>query len=196
MTTILAIQGDCFAAIGSDSQWTDEYGRVGKMSQPKVVQVGRYMIGVAGDTRGANIIQHIFTPPALPVKLSGTKLTKFVVANFVPAYKEIMESHGIGRPQYDGEPARTSVETLVVANGVIFQIDEDYGTEMDSNRLYAVGSGGHFGLGALQALTEKKKLTIPTCKQVLLKSLAIAAKFDQGTGAPFHTFIQQAANGR
>jgi ATP-dependent protease HslVU (ClpYQ) peptidase subunit len=196
MTTILAIQGDGFAAIGSDSQWTDDYGRVGKMNQPKVVQVGRYMIGVAGDTRGANIIQHIFTPPALPVKLHGAKLTKFIVSNFVPAYKEIMEAHGIGRPQYDGEPARTSVETLVVANGVIFQIDEDYGTEMDSNRLYAVGSGGHFGLGALQALTEKKKLTIPTCKQVLLKSLAIAAKFDQGTGAPFHTFIQQGSNGR
>lgn len=190
MTTILAIQGDGYAAIGSDSQWTDDYGRVGKMAQSKVVTVGRYLVGIAGDTRGANIIQHVFNPPPLPLKLSGNRLVKFIVAQFVPAYKEIMETHGIGRPQYDGEPARTSVETLVVANGVIFQIDEDYGTEMDSNRLYAVGSGAHYGLGALQVLTEKKKLNVPTCKQILLKSLAVSAKFDQGTGAPFHVFTQ------
>ena len=190
MTTILAIQGDGYAAIGSDSQWTDDYGRVGKMTQSKVVSVGRYLVGIAGDTRGANIIQHVFNPPALPLKLSGNRLAKFIVAQFVPAYKEIMEAHGIGRPQYDGEPARTSVETLVVANGVIFQIDEDYGTEMDSNRLYAVGSGAHYGLGALQVLTEKKKLNVATCKQILLKSLAVSARFDQGTGAPFHVFTQ------
>lgn len=193
MTTILAIQGDGFAAIGSDSQWTDDYGRVGKMNQSKVVSVGRYLVGIAGDTRGANIIQHMFTPPALPLKLSGNKLTKFVVSNFVPAYKEILEAHGIGRPQYDNEPARTSIETLVVANGVIYQIDEDYGTEMDSNRLYAVGSGAHYGLGALQVLTEKKKLNALTCKQTLLKALAVSARFDQGTGAPFHVFTQGGA---
>jgi len=66
MTTILAIQGDDFCAIGSDSQWSDDYGRVGKMTQSKVVTVGKYFIGVAGDTRGANIIQYIFTPPVLP----------------------------------------------------------------------------------------------------------------------------------
>lgn len=68
MTTILAIQGEDYCAIGSDSQWTDDYGRVGKMTQSKIITVGKYFIGVAGDTRGANIIQHVFNPPQLPPK--------------------------------------------------------------------------------------------------------------------------------
>lgn len=191
MTTILAIQGDDFCAIGSDSQWTDDYNRVGKMNQPKVVSVGRYLIGVAGDTRGANVIQHIFTPPVLPPKLVGAKLTKFIVSQFLPSYKECLETHGAGRPQYDDQPAQSANDLLVCANGVIFQIDTDYGTETDTCNLYAIGSGGHYGLGALQAYTNGKRVSLTNAKQVLLKSLSVSAKFDSGSGSPFHTFIQQ-----
>lgn len=193
MTTILAIQGDNFAAICSDSQWTDEYGRVGKMAQSKVVTVGRYLIGVAGDTRGANIIQHMFAPPALPVKLSGAKLAKFIVSQFIPALRTVLEENGLGRPQYDDRPAESSNDILVLANGTIFQIDTDYGTEIDSNGIYAIGSGAHYALGALEVLTAKKKITIPYAKQTLLKAVAVSAKFDSGSGAPFHTFVQAKA---
>jgi ATP-dependent protease HslVU (ClpYQ) peptidase subunit len=190
MTTILAIQGDDFCAIGSDSQWSDDYGRVGKMTQSKVVTVGKYFIGVAGDTRGANIIQYIFTPPVLPPKLSGSKLTKFMVSQFIPAYRDCLEQNGLGLPQYESNPAEASVETLVCANGVVYQIDSDYSTEMDVNGLYAIGSGAHYGLGAMQMNVTSKKIVSATAKRVLLKALSISAKFDSGSGAPFHTFIQ------
>ena len=190
MTTILAIQGDDFCAIGSDSQWGDDYGRVGKMTQPKVVAVGKYFIGLAGDTRGANIIQHIFIAPPLP-KLSGNKLTKFMVTQFIPAYRECLEHNGLGLPQYESNPAEASVEALVCANGVVYQIDSDYSTEMDVNGLYAIGSGAHYGLGAMQAYTNGKRVSLASAKQVLLKSLTVSAKFDSGSGSPFHTFIQQ-----
>lgn len=193
MTTILAIQGDGWAVIGSDTQWTDEEGRIGKSHQPKISSVGRYLIGVAGDVRGGNVIQHCFVPPTLPPKAQGAKLTKFIVSQFVPAYRNTLEANGVGLPQYDSEIARTTIDSLVVANGVVFQVDGDYGTEMDANRIYAIGSGGCYGIAALQALTEKKKLTIPTARQAILKALAIAAKFDSGTGAPFHVFTQGAA---
>jgi ATP-dependent protease HslVU (ClpYQ) peptidase subunit len=192
MTTILAIQGDDYCAIGSDSQWTDDYNRVGRMNQPKVVTVGKYLIGVAGDTRGANVIQHAFNPPVLPPKLVGAKLVKFMVSHFVPAYKECLEAHGAGRPQYDDQPAQSANEILVCANGTVFQIDEDYGTETDTCNLYAIGSGAHFGLGALQAYTNGKRVVQTNAKQLLLKSLTVSAKFDSGSGAPFHTFIQTA----
>jgi ATP-dependent protease HslVU (ClpYQ) peptidase subunit len=192
MTTILAIQGDDYCAIGSDSQWTDDYNRVGRMNQPKVVAVGKYLIGVAGDTRGANVVQHAFNPPVLPPKLLGAKLVKFMVSHFVPAYKECLESHGAGRPQYDDQPAQSANEILVCANGTVFQIDEDYGTETDTCNLYAIGSGAHFGLGALQAYTNGKRVVQTNAKQLLLKSLTVSVKFDSGSGAPFHTFIQQA----
>ena len=189
MTTILAIQGDDFCAIGSDSQWGDDYGRVGKMTQPKVVAVGKYFIGLAGDTRGANIIQHVFVAPPLP-KLSGNKLTKFMVTQFIPAYRECLEHNGLGLPQYESNPAEASVEALVCANGVVYQIDSDYSTEMDANGLYAIGSGAHYGLGAMQMHVGNRKVASTVAKRLLLKSLSISAKFDSGSGAPFHTFIQ------
>lgn len=189
MTTILAIQGDDFCAIGSDSQWGDDYGRIGKMTQPKVVAVGKYFIGLAGDTRGANIIQHIFVAPPLP-KLSGNKLTKFMVTQFIPAYRECLEQNGLGRPQYESNSAEASVESLVCANGVIYQIDSDYSTEMDVNGLYAIGSGAHYGLGAMQMHVGNRKVASTVAKRLLLKSLSISAKFDGGTGAPFHTYHQ------
>jgi len=192
MTTNLAIQCDDYCAIGSDSQWSDDYGRVGRMNQPKVVVVGKYLIGVAGDTRGANVIQHAFNPPVLPPKLLGAKLVKFMVSHFVPAFKECLEAHGAGRPQYDDQPAKSANEILVCANGTVFQIDEDYGTETDTCNLYAIGSGAHFGLGALQAYTNGKRVVQTNAKQLLLKSLTVSAKFDSGSGAPFHTFIQTA----
>jgi ATP-dependent protease HslVU (ClpYQ) peptidase subunit len=189
VTTILAVQGDGWAVIGADSQWSTDDGRIGKSTQPKVVSIGKYLVAIAGYTRGANIVQHTFTPPA-PPRTQGIKLNKFVVSQFIPAYKAVLESNGIGLPQYDSEVAKTPIDTLMVVNGVIYQIDDDYGTDMDSNRLYAIGSGSDYGLGALQALTDKKRLTIPVAKQCILKALAISAKFDSGTGAPFHVFTQ------
>jgi ATP-dependent protease HslVU (ClpYQ) peptidase subunit len=191
MTTILAIQGDNWAVMGSDSKWSDEYGRVGRLVGPKVFTTGKYVVGVAGDTRGCNLLQHVFMPPAVPPRATGNKLTRFMVSTFVPAYKTCLEEHGLGRPQYEDEPAKASVSTLILVGGQVFQIDEDYGTEQDAGRLYSVGSGGDYGLGAMMALTEKKKLNVTTAKQVLLKALSISAKVDSGTGPPFFTVHQQ-----
>jgi ATP-dependent protease HslVU (ClpYQ) peptidase subunit len=190
MTTILAIQGEDYCAIGSDSQWTDDYGRVGKITQSKIITIGKYFIGVSGDTRGANIIQHMYNPPQLPPKLSGIKLTKFMVSQFIPTYRECLEQNGLGLPQYESNPAEARIDSLICANGVIYQIDTDYSTEMDTNNLYAIGSGAHYGLGAMQMYTNNKKILQTSAKRVLLKSLTISSKFDNGTGAPFHTFIQ------
>lgn len=192
MTTILAVQGDGWAVIGSDTQWSTEGGRVGKSTQPKVISIGKYLIGIAGYTRGANIVQHTFVPPAPPPKAQGVKLNKFVVSQFVPAYKQVLETNGIGLPQFDNEVAKTPIDSLVLVNGTVYQIDDDYGTDMDANRLYAIGSGSDYGLGALQALTDKKKLTVALARQSILKALSISAKFDSGTGAPFHVFAQEA----
>ena len=192
MTTILGIQGDGWAVMGSDTQWQDEFGRVGRMNQSKIVSVGRYLIGIAGDTRGANIVQHIFTPPTLPIKLSGNKLTHLMVSQFIPSLKECLEKNGAGRPQYDDQPSMNANEILVCANGVIYQIDDDYGTEMDTNNLYAIGSGAHFGLGSMQSLVAGRKIGLTVAKTILVKGLHTAAKFDGNSSAPFHTFIQQA----
>lgn len=190
MTSIFAIQGDGFAVIGSDSRTSDEFGRISRKVKPKVFTVGRYMLGCAGDLRGSDILHYSFQPPPLPPKLFGTKLDKFIVSQFIPAYKMTLEVNGLGRAAYEAEAAWASIETIILANGVIYDISVDYGTHEDANGFYTIGSGESYGIAALDVLCAKKKLTPQTAKQAILKALNISAKYDMMTGAPFHTFTQ------
>lgn len=191
MTSILAIQGDKWAVIGADSRWSDEHGRMGRGTTPKAFKVGRYVIGVAGDIRGANIIQHSFTPPPLKANLKGAALNKFIISSFVPAYKKVLEQNGVGRPQYESNPAESSIEAIVLANGVIFQIDPDYGIEMDAGRLYAAGSGGHYGLGALRAMQAQSARNPDSAAAMITSALAICGEYDTGTGPPYLVLMQE-----
>jgi hypothetical protein len=144
---------------------------------------------VAGDIRGANILQYSFKPPTLSHSSKGSRLTEFMVNTFIPAYRKCLEENGLGRPQYDANPAESSVEALVLANGVIFQIDTDYGIEPDAGGLYAAGSGGHYGLGALKAFG--KPTTANKAVAFVTSALAICSEYDTGTGPPYHIEMQR-----
>ena len=91
MTTILAVQGDGWAVIGSDSQWSTEGGRIGKSSQPKVITLGKYLIGIAGHTRGANIIQHSFTPPPIVSRWRLSPWCRWPLLSGLPTYRTYLQ---------------------------------------------------------------------------------------------------------
>ena len=76
MTTIVAIQGDNFALICSDSRISDidGDGYAGQVSTlregtSKVASNGKYLLGAAGDLRAINLLHHAFTPPPVPAEL-------------------------------------------------------------------------------------------------------------------------------
>jgi ATP-dependent protease HslVU (ClpYQ) peptidase subunit len=200
MTTIVAIQGDGFAVIGTDSRISsfDESGMAYQITTlgtgtSKIASNGRYLLGAAGDVRAINILHHAFTPPVPNFKTSGTHLDQFITLKFIPALRACFEETGYATPDNDEKShmAEQASTILVVINGVIYIIDGDYSWTSDRTGVYAIGTGSSYALGAIQAIAGGKQLQIPKAKIAINKALSITSKFDPYTGSPFHVYTQE-----
>lgn len=201
MTTILGIQGEGFAVVCSDSRISDieDSGYVTQIStlregSSKVAVNGKYLFGAAGDMRAINILHHAFTPPA-PPNLIGKKLDEFITVKFIPALRECFEVQGYAVPESHEDKRHIAEQdsTIIVAvNGFLYVVDGDYAWMSDAHSLYVLGTGYAYALGAMQAMIGNKKIkTVYQAKTIALKALAIAARNDPHTGAPFHTYVQE-----
>lgn len=203
MTTIVAIQCDGFAVIGTDSRissldedgYAYQYGTMGS-GQTKIAVNGKYLIGAAGDVRAINILHHVFQPPAPAPSLRGKRLDSFITAKFISSLKSCFDEHGITHCGKDNQKTQQDSSIIAVVNGSVYVIDTDFSWYTDASGVYAIGTGGQIALGALHALQVKQKLSISQAKRNCIKALTAAAKYDPYTGSPFQTFVQEANNGR
>jgi ATP-dependent protease HslVU (ClpYQ) peptidase subunit len=197
MTTIVGIQGDGFAVVGTDSR-ISSLGSDGNAYQvstlgtgsSKIAQNGKYLLGAAGDVRALNILHHAFVPPAPLPNITGKKLDQFITMRFVPALRDVFEEAGYA-PSTKDEQAEQGSTILVVVNSVIYIIESDYSWTSESNGIYAIGSGAPYALGAIQALMPKTPPTPQQSKNIAIKALNITAKFDPYTGPPVQTYLQE-----
>jgi ATP-dependent protease HslVU (ClpYQ) peptidase subunit len=194
VTTIVAVQGPSWAVVGFDSQVTEEGGRsytLGRGSS-KVVKNGPYLLGAAGDVRAINILAYAFTPPK-PGPITGIRLDRFVTSKFVPALRECFEDHGYAAKETK-EQAQHGSTVLVIINGSIYEIGEDYAWVRDTTGIYSFGSGGDYALGAMYASAGERisDMNSLDTQRLIRDSLHIAARLDPGSGPPFH-IMQQAA---
>lgn len=200
MTTIVGIQGSGYSVMASDTRITG-VGDDGSLSQmltlgvnsPKIFQNGRYIIGVAGDMRAINLLNHAFQPPSITPSIKGRELDVFITTKFIPSLRSCFDSNGYSPPDSkDKEHIAEQGSCIMISiNTNIYIIDTDYAWASDSTGIYACGSGADYALGALHVLTKGKKLSIPQAKNTALKALAAASKFDPATGIPFQVYIQE-----
>lgn len=199
MTTIVGYQGEDFAVISVDTRISSigENGMTFQISTlgpgcTKFAQNGKYLLGAAGDMRAINILHHVFQPPSPTPSLKGRKLDAFMTQKFVPALRECFEQTGYALPERDSSDhmAEQGSTIVVVINATIYIIENDYAWLSEASGLYATGTGSSYALGALQAITGGKKLTLQKAKAACQKALSIAAKYDSYTGHPFQTFVQ------
>ena len=180
MTTLIAYQGSNFAILGADSQITDGDKRIISPSIPKVVKLGKYLVGLAGDVRPGDLLAFNWKPPAYdgtdPVKFMGRKIIPSIIATFRDG-------------GYDYAKEGASYSYLIAFAGNVFEIGDDLSMSQSQDGLYAVGSGSAYALGALAghlpALT-----TLKGARTEILQALKIAAKYDVNTSAPFQIEIQ------
>lgn len=192
----MGIQGDSFAVICTDSRIASDggSGTLTTLGQgmSKVAQNGPYLLGAAGDVRAINILHHVFTPPTPPSNLRGKKLDAFMTARFIPALRECLEKQGYAYFDKDAlYQAGFDSVIIAVIHATIYIIDGDYSWASDSNGIYAIGSGSDYAIGAMNALLPKSRVAVNNAKNICVKALATASKYDSGTGAPYHTFIQE-----
>lgn len=151
MTTIIGIQLDNGCILVADSLVTDDTGR--KYSHPamkKLVERGQFIVGVSGDWTICNIVQHHWNPPSPTVK-DRQDLYHFMVAKVAPSLRQCLIEHGYSFDDQNGKKDGESFHFLVAVSGTIFDIDQELSVTMNSDGIYAVGSGGDFALGALHA---------------------------------------------
>lgn len=200
MTTIIGIQGEDYAVLCADSRisMVDADGNASlsitiASTQSKLCQLDRYVIGVAGDLRAINIIQHGFNPPQPAPTLRGKKLDTFITTKFIQALRIYLESQGYSTSvDRDGraQQIQQGSQFIIAINATIYQIDTDYAWCTDSSGMFSIGSGSAYSLGALQAL-QRPQLSLAQAKKLALKALAVAAKYDPYTGSPYNTVIQE-----
>ncbi len=88
MTTLVGIQLDKQVVLAADSQITEDNLRTVSTSTPKIIHVGKYLLGITGDTRPGDILAYNWTPPtykgANPIQWMGKK----VLPSILTAFKE------------------------------------------------------------------------------------------------------------
>lgn len=198
MTTIVAVQGRDFAVVGVDSRISsmDEGGFVLQTSTMrsgtgKIREVGRYLLGAAGDVRAINLLHHAFTPP-VPPKQAGPTLDRFMTVKFVPALRQLFDEHGFSRPETISSThvAEHTSTILAVVNATVYVIDSDYSWVSEDSGCYALGTGSAYALGAMAAL-KSRQVSVGAEKQKVLKALRAASLFDPHTGPPFSVYVQE-----
>lgn len=197
MTTVLAVQGDGWAVVGFDSQVSDENGRMLLLGQgsSKIAKNGPYLLGAAGDVRAINILAHAFNPPK-PGPLVGARLDRFITSKFVPELRSCFEDHGYAAREAKERATHGSV-VLVIVNGAIYEIDEDYSWVRDASGIYAAGTGGDFALGAMHAFLGDESIAsvgMDRTKKMIRESIAVGIKFDSGSGGQIHIMQQVSPN--
>jgi ATP-dependent protease HslVU (ClpYQ) peptidase subunit len=181
MTTVIAFQGPNFAILGADCQITDGDRRILSPSTPKIVKVGRYLLAVRGDARPGDVLMYSWKPPTYdgsdPIKFMGKK----IVPSIIKAFKA---------NSYDFEKENAMFGFLIAFAGNVFEIGSDMSISQNIDGLYAIGSGSDYALGALSAAVPTLAKPEQASEQIL-QALAISAKYDINTSAPFQIEVQK-----
>ena len=181
MTTLIAFQGPDFAILGADSQITDGDKRILSPSIPKIIKLGKYLLGVAGDCRPGDLLAFNWKPPTY----DGTDPVKFMGKKIIPSIITTFRTNG-----YDHTKEGASYSFLLAFGGNVFEIGDDLSMSQSSDCLYGIGSGSAYALGALAG--QLPNLANPEwATDRILEALAIAAKYDINTSAPFQIEVQR-----
>jgi len=178
MTCIIGLVSDGKVYMGGDSAgargWT-----VRPMQNPKVFEVGPFIIGGEGSNRMYDVLQyHLKVQPQ-----DGESDHEYMICQFAEAVRATLKEHGVAKIENNVEKGGIF---LVGYRGHLYWADSDFQISEDIDGYDACGCGQEFALGAMMALEE-----LPPKKRIR-RALEIAAHFSGGVMEPF-TVIKQGA---
>jgi ATP-dependent protease HslVU (ClpYQ) peptidase subunit len=187
VTTLAAIQGEGWCAIGSDSRASDESGFIMQIVTGKSFVNGPALIAGAGAVRGINLLQFGWTAPAYGKSKS---TDHYMTRVFIPAMRKCFIEAGYDMKD-DGEVALNDNDFLVAVKGVLYSVAEDYSWERCRQGLYVAGSGGKLALGALEVQGASKAKTVEQAEKMLRKAVEAAIKYDCYSGGDILVMSQE-----
>lgn len=190
MTTLVAYQGKDFAVIGCDSRATEDGGLFMDLATPKVIKNGDYLIAVSGASRGGNIAQFGWTPPKPPKTKNRETLDKFFTKKVIPSLRRAFLDAGYDAKD-DGEAAWQDSNLLIIFNGVVYPVFNDYSWDREIRNVYFAGSGGELACGALEVLEITEADTIEDIQAKIYRSIEASCKWSAFSSLPILTFVQR-----
>jgi ATP-dependent protease HslVU (ClpYQ) peptidase subunit len=187
MTTLVGIQANDVVVMAADSQITEDNLRTISTATPKIVEVGKYLLGITGDTRPGDILTYNWKPPSFkvtdnPVQHMGKKVIPSIIQAFTDG----------GYDWANVDKKEGGFDYLISFNGNLFHIACDMSFIQNDSGLYAIGSGGQFATGYLYGSREQ----IPApwgellAKDCAKQAILCATHFDVNTGLPVQVVIQ------
>lgn len=179
MTTVVAAEikskkGKKKVIFASDSQVSFGYRKESMPGNGKVVKNGGITFGFAGSVRVLNILKHTKLPVA-PKSTKRLDIERWAVQKLIPAMRKALRDEEAAE-FYNGE-TNTGSALLVAVNGRLFEVGSNFAYTTNDNRVYAVGSGSSYALGALGAGADPRS------------AVGVAAYFDSFTGGEIHELV-------
>ena len=184
MTTLVGIQLDDQVVLAADSQITEDNLRTVSTATPKIIHVGKYLLGITGDTRPGDILAYNWTPPtykgANPIQWMGKK----VLPSILTAFKEN------GYDSYEATKEKDAgFDYLVSFDGNLFHIATDLSFIQADSAIYGLGSGGQFAAGYLYSFLGG--ITNKNVEQHARRAVEIASMLDINTCPPIQLVTQR-----
>ena len=184
MTTLIGIQLEDRCVLAADSQITEDNLRTISTTVPKIVSVGKYLLGITGDSRPGDILAYNWTPPSYKGADPVTWMGKKVLPSILTAFKEN------GYDPYEATKEKDAgFDYLVAFNGNLFHIAVDLSFIQSKYHIYALGSGGQFALGYLVGLPTASLVKSP--ERHAEKAVELASMLDVNTHPPIQLVVQE-----
>lgn len=182
MTTLVGIQGPDFITLAADSQITDNDQRIISVQTPKIVSVGKYLLGVTGDSRPGDILTYNWKPPTY----KGQDPIEWMGKQILPSIHAAFKDNG-----YDSTDKESSFAYLLAFDGMLFSIGSDLSFNVSERGLFTAGSGGPYALGYLYSLKPNSYKSMLMSKVVAEKAVKIASVLDVNTCPPIQIVTQE-----
>ena len=184
VTTLVGIQLEDYCVLAADSQVTEDNLRTISTSVPKIVSVGKYLLGITGDSRPGDILAYNWTPPtykgADPVQWMGKKVLPSIISTFKDNAYDAFEAT---------KEKDSGFDYLVAFNGNVFHIAIDLSFIQSELGVYGLGSGGQFALGYLAGVNPNSLRIKPQYHAT--KAVELASMLDVNTCPPIQLVTQR-----
>ena len=182
MTTLCGIQGRYFSVFAADSQITDGDERIISVQTPKIVENGKFLLGLTGDSRPGDILAYAWKPPTY----RGEHPTSFMGKKIIPSIYNSFKENG-----YEIDSKEMNFSFLISFNAYVFSIGGDLSFNGSERGLFAAGSGGNYALGYLYSLPPKSYNTLLTSSVIAKKAVELASLLDINTCPPIQLVHQE-----
>jgi ATP-dependent protease HslVU (ClpYQ) peptidase subunit len=175
MTTIAAVQGNGWVAMGSDTQGTYNDAKALNMKGDKIYDNNGILIAGCGMGRGLDLMHKAWVAPKpRKSRMTVDELDIWMARTFIPKMRQLFIDSGYDMKD-DGDFAQHESVFLIAVQGTLYIIDDDYSFDREVRGTITSGSGGDFAQGALTGLV---KSGVDIFKDVNAAKLALTIAVD------------------